>query len=245
MNDLHEGLLLYRAQLRDAVAADLGRRRRRPSRLAIGIGAPALAVGAAAAVTVVLLSGGPQASSADAAILHRVAAALTGRSGTILHEQAIVTLAGQPPTRYELWAQSDSPYIYRVIKFGHEGSWTGTGSANYDATSNTIVIQPDSSLRKSPDDAAAALRALVQSGNATVDEQVSYKGIAAYKLTVTGASPNYLNGTVYVARSNYRPLQIQTTVQAGPDGSETAETIDFQTYEYLPANQANLALLDL
>jgi hypothetical protein len=248
MNDLPAGLRLYRNQLRDAVAHDLGRRTRplwRRPRFALGIAAPTLALGAAAAAVVVVFSGGPRASSADAAILHRVAAALSPHSGTILHEQASVTIAGQAPTRYELWEQADSPYAYRVIKFGHEGSWNGTSYADYDASSNRIVVQPGGSSGRTPDDAAAELRSLVESGQATVDAETTLDGVAAYKLTVSGASSHYLDGTVYVARDDYRPLQIQTTTQAGPDGAEVGETIQYQTYEYLPADQANLALVDL
>jgi hypothetical protein len=234
MNELHDGLRLYRDQLRDAAARDLDRRAR-PSRLALRIAAPTIAVGAVAAGLVLVLSGGPQASSADAAILHRVAAALTARSGTILHEQAIITVTGERPSRYELWQQSDAPYTYRVVKFGHEGSWGPQGYADYDPATNTIVEHAGSAGRTSPDDLAAILRSLVQSGKATIDERTTYGGVPAYRLTVRGAEQRFLNCTVYVATSDYHPLEVRT-------GSET---IVFQTYEYLPASAANLELLDL
>jgi hypothetical protein len=233
MNELHDGLRLYRDQLRDAAARDLDRRAR-PSRLALRIAVPTVAVGAAAAALVLVLSGGPQASSADAAILHRVAAALTARSGTILHEQATVTVDGQA-SRYELWQQSDSPYAFRVVKFGHEASWGPDGYADYDAATNTIVAHAGSAGRTSADDLAAILRSLVQSGKATIDERTTYGGVPAYRLTVTGAEQHFLNCTVYVAASDYRPLELR---------SDT-ESVVFHTYEYLPASAANLRLLDL
>jgi hypothetical protein len=185
-------------------------------------------------------------STADAAILRGVAAALTSPSGTILHEQALVTVAGQQPARFELWQQADSPYAYRVIKFGHEGSWNGSRFSDFDAASNTIAVQPESgspSGRGAPGDLAATIRSLVESGQAKIDEETTFDGVAAYKLTVSGADQPYLNGTVFVARSDYRPLEIETT-QAGRAG-DVAETVVFQTYEHLPANQANLRLLDL
>jgi hypothetical protein len=245
MNEFPAGLRLYRTQLREAVARDLGRGKTRGRALRLAV--PATAVTAAAAVAVVVFTGGSQVSAADAAILRGVATALTPHPGTILHEQALVTVAGQAPSRYELWEQADSPYAYRVIKFGHEASWNGSSYANYDPTSNTISEQPggSSGSRNAPDDAAADLRALVESGQATIDSEASFDGVAAYKLTVNGASPLYLNGTAFVRRSDYRPLEIQTTSPAGPNGTLVPETIEYQTYEYLPAGRANLGLLDV
>jgi hypothetical protein len=249
MSDLPAGLRLYRNQLRDAVAHDLARRVESTwsvPRWALRLAIPAIAAAGAAVALVLVLSAGPQASSADAAILHRVATALTAPAGTDLHEQAWVTVGARPPARYELWQQADAPYAYRVIKFGHEGSWDGTAFSNFDATSNTIVVGPVGSPAKggsAPDDAAAVLRSLVESGDARIDAETIFDGIAAYKLTVSGAAQHYLNGTVFVARDDYRPLQIETTTDtpAGP----VSETIRFEAYEYLPGTRASRALLDL
>lgn len=213
MNDMHAGLRLYRNQLRDAIALDIDRRRGRVTRVAV----PTLAVAAVAAVAIVAVSRlGTHAPAADAAILHRISAALAPKPGTILHERALVSIPGQTST-YELWAQADSPYAYRVIKWGHEG--TGQG--------------------QEPNDIASTVRQLVQSGRAQVTA-TALDGVAAYKLTINGSSDRFLNGTVYVARDDYHPLQIETG--AGCLGTCT-ETIKYQTYEYLPANAANLRLL--
>jgi hypothetical protein len=249
MNDLPAGLRLYRNQLRDAVAHDLVRRvqsTRSAPRLALRLAVPTAVVAGAAAALVVFLTGGPQATSADAAILRRVATALTAPSGTILHERAMVTVAGQAPARYELWAEADSPYAYRVVKFGHEGTWDGTAFSEYDAASNTIVRNDEwagSSRRSAPDDPAAVFRSLVESGDAKIEGETTFDGVAAYKLTVSGAAQQYLNGTVFVAKDDYRPLEIETTTN-GRLGSGT-ETIRFQILEYLPATTASRALLDL
>ena len=206
MTDLPAGLDLFRDQLHDAVARDLSRRpRRRAARGVIG----AAAVGAAAALALTIAGGAP-APSADAAVMRHVVAALTAPPATILHERAMVTL-GSTTQPYELWVQSSPPYAYRVIKWGHTG--TGNGSA--------------------PDDPAAALRSMVQSGQAHVDATTTFAGLPAYELTVSGASDRWLNGTVYVSRVDYHPLQIETN----------GERIVFQSYEYLPATAANQALL--
>jgi hypothetical protein len=210
MTDQPAGLAIFREQMRDAIAKDLQRRRA----AALRVAAPAaIAVAAAAAIIATQAFDGSSVSAADAAILHHVADALAPAPGTILHEQATVTAPwGTAP--YELWADGDAPYPYRVIKWGHEG--TGSGHAT--------------------NDFAAELRAMVQDGNATVSGTTTIDGVAAYKLTVQGAPDRFLNGTADVAQSDYHPLVIDTTANGG-------ELIRFQTYEYLPATPANLAQL--
>jgi hypothetical protein len=85
-------------------------------------------------------------------------------------------------------------------------------------------------------DLTAELRALVASGQARVEASTTLDGVPAYKLSVSGASDRFLNGTAYVAQSDYYPLEIDTTGNGG-------ERIVVQRYEYLPATPANLALL--
>jgi hypothetical protein len=113
---------------------------------------------------------------------------------------------------YELWEENVPPYHYHVLKWGHSG--TGNSGA--------------------PHDLAADLRSLVQSGKAHVAGATTIDGVAAYELSVSGSSDRFLNGTAYVAQSDYHPLEIDTTGNGG-------ERIVFQTYEYLPATAANLA----
>jgi hypothetical protein len=216
MTELHAGLALYRDQLRDAVALDLDRGRGAPRRRARATRALIPAAGlAAAGIAVALVATGasPPVPSADAAIMRHVTAALTAPPATILHERALVT-SGSTTATYELWQQSAPPHSYRVIKWGHEGSGTGG----------------------EPTDPAAELRALVASGNAHVDASVTFDGVPAYKMSVSGSADKFLNGTAYVARSDYYPLEIDTTSGGG-------ERIVVQAYEYLPATAANLAKL--
>jgi hypothetical protein len=209
MTELPAGLDLFRDQLRDAAVRDLARR---PRRRAIRTVIPA--AGLAAAAVVVFTTGGAPAPSADAAIMRHVIGALTAPPATILHERAIVTV-GSASSPYELWIESNPPHAYRVIKWGHEG--TGTGGMTTDP--------------------AAELRALVASGHAHVDTTTTLGGVPAYRLSVSGATDRFLNGTAYVAQSNYYPLEIDTAGRGEP------ERIAVQTYEYLPASAANLALV--
>lgn len=208
MTELPAELDLFRDQLHDAVARDLSRRpRRRVTRGVIGVAG----VGAAAALALTV-AGGAAPPIVEGAIQRHVVGALTAPAATILHESALVTL-GATTQPYELWVESGPPYAYRVIKWGHEG--TGQGSA--------------------PDDPAAELRSMVQSGQAHVDAATTIDGVPAYKLTITGASTRFPNGTAYVSRADYHPLEIDTTDGGG-------ERIVFQSYEYLPATPANRAL---
>ena len=206
MTELHAGLELFRDQLRDALARDLGRRRRRrAARTLIPV-----AAAAGGAALVFGLTGRSPVPSADAAIMRHVASALTAPPATILHERALVTV-GSSTSPYELWIESTPPHHYHVIKWGHEGNGSGRGAS----------------------DPAAAFRSLVASGNAHVDAATTYQGMPAYKLTVTGASDRWLDGTGYVSSADYHPLEIETNGQR----------IVFQTYEYLPATAANRQLL--
>jgi hypothetical protein len=161
----------------------------------------------------VLLSAGGGTAPASAAIVRHVRAELTAPAGSIVHQRAMISLNGAPAEPFELWEQTSAPYAYRVIKWGHDG--TGTSSDGR------------------PNDPAAMFSSLIQSGNATVDRTTTYNGVAAYELTIRGASDPWVNGTAYVAQSDYHPLEIDTN----------GEQIVYQTYEYLPDTPANEALL--
>jgi hypothetical protein len=214
MTQLHAGLALYGEQLREAIVRDLHDHERssRRGRLVVRAAVSAAAAAAAGALAI-SLTGGTPVQSADAAILHRVANALASPPASILHERALVT-AGSTTQPYELWTENVPPYHYHVLKWGHQK--TGSSGAPYDP--------------------AAKLRSLVKSGKAHVAGTATINGVAAYKLSVSGSSDRFLNGTAYVAQSDYHPLEIDTTGNGG-------ERIVFQTYQYLPATTANLAVM--
>jgi hypothetical protein len=239
VNELPLELRLYRDQLRDAVARDLAARRRMPLRPSLSrrLVLPAVALVAVAVAAGAIVGLGSQATPADAAILHRMVAALTPPAGTILHERAEITAPGQGTQPYEVWMQADSPHAYRVVKWGHEGAFDGNSFSSYDAASNTITIEPNAGTSRASDDFAVTLRSLVAAGRATIDGTTTIDGVSAYKLTVSDSPDPFLLGTAYVATGSYKPLEIDTIT-----GSEK---IVFETYEYLPANAAGLRLLDL
>lgn len=240
MSELHSGLRLFRAELIEAIDRDRGRGRIRVPRVAWLLG-PA-AAGAAVVAAVILVAGGTQATSAGAATLHRIAAALTPPPGTILHDRALVRMGDEPPQVYELWQQTDRPNDARWIKSGHEVSSDGTNMSEYDPRSNTITITPDkASASTSAADVAQLLRSLVDSGNARVEGMTTLNGRPVIKLTVHNAPGPFKNGTAYVARDTYYPILIDS--RGGTCNCDT--TIRVQTYQYLPANRANLRLLDL
>jgi outer membrane lipoprotein-sorting protein len=240
MSELHSGLRLFREELIEAIDREPGPTSIRVPRLRWLL--PPAATGAAVLITVILVAGGTQATSADAATLRLIAAALTPAPGTILHDRALVTRGDQAPQLYELWQQTDRPSAARWIKFGHEVSSDGTNMSEYDPTSNTITVTADEDSASMPAvDIAQTLRSLVDSGDARVEGEQTLNGIAVYKLRVSGAPRPFLEGTAYVARDTYYPVLIENT--GGP--CNCTETIRFQAYEYLPASAENLQLLDL
>jgi hypothetical protein len=218
-----------------------GHRRRgtRLRRRATGLGL-AVAGAVAAAIAVVALvgstgSGGPAA--ADAAIIHHIRAELTAPAGSILHEAATVTPAGGSPMQFELWAQTGDTYVYRVIKYGQEFSRSATQQEVYDPSTHTVTVSPAPPLSHAyevahPADLASQLKEMVNSGQATATA-TTFDGIPAYELRVNAPGDPLLNGTAYVAQSDYRLLETDST-----KGKAV-----FSTYEYLPATPANDALL--
>lgn len=230
--DIPQSLRAYRGQLRQAVAHDLAvqpgrasviaRLRRRPL-VALSVGAAAVAV----AVAVVLATGlGAPVSPANAAILRHVAETLTLPAGTVLHETGTVSIPGQSAKTFDLWAQANAPYGV-AGKYGPVG---GPTPGQHEAASNSSATGPairGSGSGRAPLDAATALRALVQSGDASVVGTTTIDGVAAYELQVGSAPAATLDSTADVAQSDYHPLLIKTT---------SGETISYSTYEYLPAS---------
>jgi hypothetical protein len=208
-------------------------------RRATGLGL-AVAGAVAAAIAVVALvgstgSGGPAA--ADAAIIHHIRAELTAPAGSILHEAATVTPAGGSPMQFELWAQTGATNVYRVIKYGQEFSRSATQQEIYDPSTRTVTVSPAPPLSHAyevahPADLASQLKEMVNSGQATATA-TTFDGIPAYELRVNAPGDPLLNGTAYVAQSDYRLLETDST-----KGKAV-----FSTYEYLPATPANDALL--
>jgi hypothetical protein len=238
ITDTPEILQTYRHQLHDAIEHDLARygparRRRRALTFAVPVGAAA-----ATAATVLLSAGGTAGPAvANAAIILHVRAELTAPPASILHEAATVTPAGGSPMLFELWAQTGDPGVYRVIKYGQEASQSATQNEVYDPSTDTVTVSPLPPGAHAYEvahsvDLASKLQEMVNSGQATATA-TTYDAIPAYEIQLNGSGDPLLNGTAYVAQSDYRPLEI--------DSSQG--TAVFSVYEYLPATPTNDSLL--
>jgi hypothetical protein len=238
--DIPDTLETYRSQLHAAIERDLARGTRtgRLKRRALALSVPATA---AAAAAVLLTAGGASGpSSASAAIIRHVRAELTAPPGQILHESATVTLPDGSSMPFELWVRTGGTGVYRVIKDGQEVSLSDTKNEIYDASTHTVTVSPlppaihQLEVSKGGDP-AAELKRMVESGQATATP-TTYNGTPAYKLSVNSSSDTLLNGTAYVARSDYQPLELDSASHPGAK-------VVFSAYEYLPATPANDALL--
>ncbi len=244
--DIPDILVTYRSQLHAAIERDLARGTRpgRLKRRALALSVPATAA-AATTATVLLSAGGASGPGlANAAIIRHVRAELTAPAGTIRHESATVTLPDGSSMPFELWAQTggtgDATGVYRVIKDGQEVSLSATENEIYDPSTNTITVSPLPPAIHQREvshgvDLANELKRMVDSGQATATP-TTYHGIPAYELTLNLAGDALLNGTAYVARSDYRPLEIDYASNGGAK-------VVFSAYEYLPATPTNDALL--
>ena len=208
-------------------------------RRATGLGLAVAGVAAAAIAVVALAgsagSGGP--ALADAAIIHHIRAELTAPPGKILHEAATVTPAGDSPMQFKLWAQTGGTEVYRVIKYGQEFSRSATQQEIYDPSTHTVTVSPAPPPSHAyevahPADLASELKEMVNSGQATATA-TTFDGIPAYEIQVNVSGGPLSNATAYVAQSDYRPLEIDSSM-----GKSV-----FSTYEYLPATPTNNALL--
>lgn len=159
-----------------------------------------------------------------------------------LPEAALQAIADPPEADRQVLAQTGDTGVYRVIKSGNEVSLSDTKNEIYDPSRNTVTVSPLPPQIHQREvsrgrDLADRLRQMVDSGRASATP-TTYHGISAYELSLHASGDTFLNGNAYVARSDYRPLEINSTTNGGGK-------VVFSTYEYLPATPANDALLSV
>ena len=205
-------------------------------RMPLAAAAVAAAAAAIAIVTYVGTSGSGGPAVADAAVIHHALTALTSPTNAILHEQ-VVGVQNGVPVEAEWWQETSPPYASRVIKgpVGHEreGSDNGTASFEYDAGTNTITEQPDSSPA-TPIDPVSEVRQELASGRARLAGTVVIGGSSLYKIDL----PHGLIG--YFATNDYRPLYMDDPQR---DGSMVRVRV--AAYEYLPMTASSRTLLSV
>jgi hypothetical protein len=229
--------LAIRAELADR-ALVRPRRRMRPA--VVSRWAPAAAAATAAAVTATILalgfgtSAGP--STADAAIIHHAAQALTSPANEIVHVKEIGVENGTPVSA-EWWQQTSPPYALRMIKgpVGQqiEAADNGTTSFRYDAATNTILKTADSSAVGLVDP-MAGVREQLAHGQAHVIGTATIDGTNTYKIGLPSGVVAYFDTT------DYRPLYVDN-----PQRDGTVVRTRVVTFEELPTTPENAKLLSL
>jgi hypothetical protein len=228
-----------RLALRTALREQLqGRPKRRPrSRLLLG--SAAVTAAALAAGILVLLgidgSGGP--ASANAAILAHAARAISPPPNIIVHVKETGVQPDGTRVAAEWWQETNPPYAIRLIKGTAtqqgESAADGTISSQYDAGTNTIYQQPDST---SPTliDPIETVRAALTDGTAQVAGTVTIDGRSLYKIELPTGVVGYFDQT------DYRPVYLDNPQQ---DGSVVRTQV--LTYEELPLTPENETLLTI
>jgi outer membrane lipoprotein-sorting protein len=268
MNDLPRSLTRYETEFELAIRRELASRRqlRRPAfRLS-------LVVAAAAAVALGLLSALP---GNGPNVVARAAAAITGSTDSILHVSAITRdtgVGGVYSSQTESWQETSAPFATRSLHVGAGGARLETLQVNgstqvYDAATNTIYTNSSGAYNGGgntpqsppPNKAGAAKGGSVGTGPAKpvtpTQSRDPYRGkilsilhsgavTVAGHTTVDGRDALILAGkdgqtTIYVDPQTYQPIQFRTSTGAG------TVTTTFQTYEELPRNPANDALVSL
>jgi hypothetical protein len=245
-----------RRRIYQAATRSSARRRRRLAVRLAALGAAAVAVALAG---LALLPGDESSSVA------RAAAALSPPGDTILHTVVVTTTVDRDgavsSSSTESWRRNAPPYDGRSVEDGGrklEEATVGGRPQAYDPRTNTIhtlpaataaptrgagapVGTPVNRLVRALLDARGgaalvpALRDLLESGEAREDGRASAGGREAIRIGLAGTPV-----TMLVDAETYEPLEWTVVSDEG-----IRATTRFETYEVLPATDANLALLSL
>jgi hypothetical protein len=180
------------------------------------------------------VGGGP--SVAEAAVLHRTLAAVTGPAGTILHFKATGVTNGSA-VLVDQWRETSPPYASRgldgqvgdLVEFANDGST----SYLYDTTTNTIYEQPDS---RAPTftDPVSLIRQQLASGQASLVGTTTIGGQSLYQIQLDNGVTAYVDTTSYIPRYVDEPQRNGNTLR-----------LDVVAYEHLAATPANTQLLSI
>jgi hypothetical protein len=228
-----------RLAIRTTLGEQLHVRPKRSRRPRLVLGAAAVAAGTLGAAVVALVatggSGGP--SAANAAILAHAAHAITPPANIIVHVKETGALSDGTQVAAEWWQETNAPYSIRLIKGPVGGevevASDGTTSSQYDAGSNTIYRQPDST---SPTlvDPIETVRAALADGSAQVAGTVTIDGRSLYRIELPDGVVGYFDKT------DYRPAYLDNPQR---DGSVVRTRV--LAYEELSLTPGNARLLSL
>jgi hypothetical protein len=256
MSMLPLSLVSFRDELEAAVRRDqTARRSRRP--VALRLALVAVAAGAVALGALTALPGepgGPDVQPASAA--QKAAATLAAAPGSVVHIAAEVTQRNPDGSvakwRQESWQQTAPPYDARQIVTPENGVAVETAIVGgerevYDPRGDVIDVSPDGSVdpalpQGTPPAAAtgepfrAQVLDLLRSGRLTPSGESTVDGRRTLSFTWDDGHTRY---DYTVAAGTYEPVSWRFT----PDDAATSSaTMEFETYEDLPATAAPIGL---
>ena len=172
----------------------------------------------------------------------RAANALTSAEDEILHTVVVTTRKGARGDtdvwKTQTWQQTSPPFAARQVG-GRELAQANGAVQFYDPRTNTIHTTPPGSVPASPTAFDESLRErmldLLHSGGAHEDGRLTVDGRDALRIVSSDGSFRLV-----VDASTFEPIEWTWVSKGG-----VSETSRFQTYEWLPSNEQNLALLSL
>jgi hypothetical protein len=226
-----------RLAIRATLAQQLEAHPRSPRRHRLVLGSAAVGAAAIAAAIVALIGTGGGPSPANAAILAHVLRTMSPPANLIVHVKETGVQPDGTQVAVEWWQDTNPPHALRLIKgvVGQqvESSADGTTSSQYDAATNTIYEQPDSTPPTLVDPIETA-RAGLANGTAQVAGTVTIDGRSLYKIDLG-------NGVVgYFDQTDYRPVYVDNPQR---DGSVIRTTV--LAYDELSITPDNEKLLSI
>jgi hypothetical protein len=209
-------------------------------RVAALVAAPSAAL-AAAALLVTGVFSGSAAGIADAAIIHRIDAALKPSPNMIFHLAVIGN--GFESQRWQMTSPPYSSLGYKGQVGGtkSEQASSGTTVSWWDSATNTIHEQVDATPQQPFDDPLAQVRSELSAGRARVLGRATVDGRPTYEIQF-GRKGQFdtVSSVGYVDQTTYRPLLL-----VAPQHDGSIVRLHVTAFDYLPRTEANMRLLSL